>query len=192
MGQQHIAGLVLAAAAMSVAPAATGIAADQKPVFDLHVTGLQEWSPLPKKFAGNDPRFGCDGGNTSPPLAWSNPPANAKSFAIVLFDPMGNPPLGFVHWVAYDIPATMTGLKEGEGSQPSSAFKGGKNSLGADVYFGPCPPAAEKAHPFTFILMATDLAPGTLAAGMTREELAAALKGHIVGRTTLVQRYGGD
>jgi Raf kinase inhibitor-like YbhB/YbcL family protein len=180
-----------AAAAMSIVPATTGAAADKKPVFDLHAAGLKEWGFLPEKNGGNNPRFGCDGGNTSPALSWSNPPANTKSFAIVLFDPGGNPPLGFVHWVAYDIPSTMKGLKEGEASQASSAFKSGKNETGAEVYFGPCPPATDKAHPYTFILMATDLAPGTLNAGLTRDELAAALKGHIVGCTTLVQRYGG-
>jgi len=182
--------LLAAAAAAGLVPDAA--AADiKKPVFELHAKGLKEWDALSKKNAGNNPRFGCDGGNASPALSWSYAPANTKSFAIVLFDPAGNPPLGYVHWVAYDIPATMTGLKEGEGSQASNAFKGGKNSVGSDVYFGPCPPATDKAHPYTFILMATDLAPGTLSPDMNREELAAALKGHIVGRTTLVQRYGG-
>jgi Raf kinase inhibitor-like YbhB/YbcL family protein len=195
MAHHRIAGLMLAAAsaaALSVIPASSGTAADKKPVFDLSAPGHQEWSRFAKKNTGNNPDFrGCDGGNVSPALRWSGPPAATKSFAIVLVDLSGSPPLGVAHWVAYDIAASKTGLNEGEASQPSNAFKSGKNGFGLVGYFGPCPPAGEKAHPYTFVLMATDLAPGTLTAGMTRDELAAALKGHIIGRTTLVLRAGG-
>lgn len=31
--------------------------------------------------------FGCHGGNTSPQLAWTNPPAGRKSFAVTVYDP---------------------------------------------------------------------------------------------------------
>jgi len=180
-----------AATTIGLLPTASG-AADQKPVFDLSAPGHREWSFLGKKNVGFNPTVpGCDGGNLSPALQWSKAPAATKSFAIVLVDLSGNPPLGFVHWVAYGIPASKTGLKEGEASKPSSEFTGGKSGIGRDTYFGPCPPAGEKAHPFTFVLMATDLAPGALGPGLTREELATALRGHIVGRTTLVLRYGG-
>lgn len=58
------------------------------------------------------------------------------------------------------------------------------------MYFGPCPPPGAKAHPFTFMVMATDLEPGSLQPGMTLADLATALKGHIIDRTTLVLRYG--
>lgn len=176
------------AAAASVMPGSPSDAADKKPIFDLSSPSHQEWSSLTERNAANDP--GCGGQNVSPALSWSGAPAATKSYAIVLVDLAGNPPLGFVHWVAYDIPASKTSVKEGEASQPSSGFKGGKSGVGRDAYFGPCPPPGEKAHPYTFVLMATDLAPGTLNAGMTREELAAALKGHVVDRTTLVLRYG--
>jgi hypothetical protein len=192
MVHHRMAALAFAAAtATGLLPSASG-AAGMKPVFELTAPGHKEWTPLAKKNAGNNPTVpGCDGGNQSPALHWSNVPANTKSFAIVLIDLGGNPPQGFVHWVAYGIPASKSGLKEGEASKPSHEFTGGKSGIGRDTYFGPCPPAGEKAHPFTFVLMATDLAPGALEPGMTRDDLAAALKGHIVGRTTLVLRYGG-
>ena len=166
-------------------------AADQPKFFDLSAPGHTEFSMLSKKNAGNNPNLaGCDGGNTSPALSWSGAPATTRSYAIELFDIVGNPPLGFVHWLAYDIPAAKTKLAEGEASKASTEFKGGKNGAGSTLYFGPCPPPGGKPHPFTFLLMATDLAPGTLQPGMTRDELSAALKGHIVDRTSLVLRYG--
>jgi phosphatidylethanolamine-binding protein (PEBP) family uncharacterized protein len=64
-------------------------------------------------------------------------PANTKSYAIIMFDPVGRGGLGVVHWVAYDIPATKTSLTEGEASSPSTEFKGGKNTPGLLTYFGP-------------------------------------------------------
>ncbi len=91
----------------------------------------------------------CIGENVSPPLRWSGAPEKTKSYMIMLFDPAGRVPLGVVHWLAYDIPASKTSLKEGEASKPSTEFKGGKNITGGMTYFGPCPPAGVKPHPYT-------------------------------------------
>jgi len=104
---------------------------------------------------------------------------------------VGRPLIGVVHWLAYDIPASKTGFKEGEVSTSSAEFKGGKSTMNRDTYFGPCPPSGSKAHPYTFLLFATDIEPGTLKAGMTNEELAPMLRNHVVASTSLVARYGG-
>ena len=40
--------------------------------------------------------FGCHGGNTSPQLAWKNPPAGTKSFAVTGYDPAA--PTGSGWW----------------------------------------------------------------------------------------------
>src|SRR5574337_377532 len=42
----------------------------------------------------------CGGGNKSPALAWSNAPAAAKSFAMVMLDTDGRQGTGVVHWIA--------------------------------------------------------------------------------------------
>jgi hypothetical protein len=182
--------ILAAAAAWSVAPVAASAAA-KKAWFDASSPGLKEFGSLTAKNGGSNPALaGCNGKNVSPALRWSGAPANTKSYAIELFDLAGYPPVGFVQWLAYAIPATTTSLKEGEASAPSSAFKGGKNTAGTQIYSGPCPPLGAKPHPYTFLVMATDVAPDALSAGMTRDELAAALKGHIIDRTTLVLRYG--
>jgi Raf kinase inhibitor-like YbhB/YbcL family protein len=181
----HLAAAAALTAAMLAGPAS---AADQKPVFNLVAPGHKEFTHLSKKNAGNAPN--CGGDNVSPALSWSGAPAATKSFAIALLDPASPSLSNFVHWLAYDIPANKTSLKEGEASKPSTEFKSGKNGPGKEGYFGPCPPAGQKAHPFTFLLLATDLAPGALQPGMTRDELAAALKDHVIDRTTLVLPYG--
>ncbi len=179
-----------ALAAACLLPTSHANAAAKK-VFDISSPALRDFGMLKKKYAGkNDQNKNCVGDNVSPPLKWTNAPANTKSFAIIMFDPVGRGGAGVVHWVAYDIPAAKTSLKEGEASQPASDFKGGKNTPGLTTYFGPCPPFGDKPHPYVITLVASDLAPGSLQAGMTRDELAAALNGHILGATSMVARFG--
>jgi len=176
-----------APAAAPKAPAA----APKPKVFNITSTDVKDGGKLAEKFGGVNPNLkGCSGQNISPALNWTNVPEGTKSFAIVMTDPVPRGGLGFVHWVAYDIPAKKTSLAQGEASKASNEFKGGKGGTGAETYFGPCPPIGDKAHPYVITLVATDLEPGGLKAGMTRDELGAALTGHIKGQTSLVARYG--
>jgi Raf kinase inhibitor-like YbhB/YbcL family protein len=159
--------------------------------FDLTSPEFSDGSMLAQKNAGKyAANKDCDGQNVSPPLAWTGAPNGTKTYAMILIDPLPNGGLGFVHWVAYDIPASKLSLKEGEASAPPTEFKGGKSTPGLPFYFGPCPPRGDKPHPYVFTLIATDLEAGTLKAGLTREELGEALRGHVLGSTSLVARYG--
>jgi Raf kinase inhibitor-like YbhB/YbcL family protein len=175
-----------------VAAATGGFAAPgHSASFDITSSAVQDGGMLAKKNAGNVANNkNCDGESVSPPLAWSNPPANTKSYAIIMLDPVGRGGQGVVHWVAYDIPASKTSLKEGEASKPSSEFKGGKGTAGLTTYAGPCPPFGDKPHPYVITLVATDLEAGGLKPDMTRDELGAALTGHVLGATSIVTRYG--
>ena len=86
-----------------------------------------------------------------------------------MFDPEGRPPGGVSHWVAYGIPASVTGFAEGEVSKPSDKYVGGTSLMKLSNYFGPCTPPGPLHH-YTFTLMATDLEPTALAPGLTRDE----------------------
>ena len=146
----------------------------------------------PSKFAGSDPSRTnppCPGENVSPPLTWKNAPAGTKSFAIIMYDPDGGNGLGNAHWVAYNIPASKTSLAEGEASQSPKEWTGGKNSIGKDNYFGPCGPAGHSLHHFIITIIATDIEPGRLKPGLTRDELLAELKGHALAPASIVGRY---
>jgi Raf kinase inhibitor-like YbhB/YbcL family protein len=130
------------------------------------------------------------GENVSPQLKWTNVPAGTKSFAIMLIDPEGLAPAGVAHWIAYGIPASTTEFKEGDLGVQSDKYVGGKSTMGVGNYTGPCTPAGIGLHHYTFILMATDLEPNALQAGLTRDELAPALKGHVKGSTGIVGMFG--
>ena len=171
----------------STAPAG---AADSKPrpkLFVLYSAAMKSFGYMPEKYVGKNPNGNCKGENVSLPLSWDNVPANTKSFAIMMVDPVPRAGQGFVHWVAYDIPADKKGLKEGEANS-DTAFGAGKNGAGRVGWAGPCPPPADYPHPYTIALVATDIAPGTSKAGMTRDELLAALQGHALGVTTFIAR----
>ncbi len=169
-------------------PAPAARAAD---VLTLTSPALQDNGTLATKNACSDKQRtpNCVGENISPPLAWSNPPEGTKSFALLLFDPEGRAPAGVSHMVLCGIPADVKGFAEGELSKPSDKFVGGKNLMGVGIYFGPGTPPNTDWHHYTFTLVATDLDPKALPPGLTRDELAKALEGHVKGSAGLVTRF---
>ncbi|HEX3525004.1 MAG TPA: YbhB/YbcL family Raf kinase inhibitor-like protein [Stellaceae bacterium] len=160
-------------------------------VFTLTSAAIQDNGTLATKNACSDTQRSpnCVGENISPPLAWSNPPEGTKSFALLLFDPEGRAPAGVSHMMVYGIPADVKEFAEGELSKPSDKFVGGKSLMGLGVYYGPGTPPNTDWHHYTWTIIATDLDPKALQPGMTREELAAALKDHVKGSAGLVTRF---
>jgi Raf kinase inhibitor-like YbhB/YbcL family protein len=158
-------------------------------VFSITSSSFKDGERLATKMAGNNKQNpNCVGDNVSPALSWSNPPAGTKSYALIMFDPEGRGGLGVVHWVAYGIPASVTGFAEGETSQQTEKYVGGKSTMNLSHYFGPCTPAGAPHH-YTFTLIATDLEPTALQPGMTRDEVMKALDGHAKGATGIIGTF---
>lgn len=130
-------------------------------------------------------KFACDAG-ISPALAWSEAPAGTRSLAVIVEDP--DAPFGFVHWVVHGLPADARGLPEGAASQalPGSA-RAGKNGYGGNGYVGPCPPFGSHHYIFRVYAIDTNI---DLPAGATKEQLIAAMTGHVLAEGKLVGLYG--
>jgi Raf kinase inhibitor-like YbhB/YbcL family protein len=160
-------------------------------VLTLTSPAIQDNGTLATKNACSDKQRSpnCVGENISPPLSWSNPPDGTKSFALLLFDPEGRAPAGVSHMVVYGIPADVKGFAEGELSKPSDKFVGGKSTMNLGTYTGPGTPPNTDWHHYTWTIIATDLDPKALQPGMTRDELAKALDGHVKGSAGLVTRF---
>jgi Raf kinase inhibitor-like YbhB/YbcL family protein len=130
-----------------------------------------------------------DGKDTSPPLSWSGVPENTKSFALICDDP--DAPIGtWVHWVLFNIPPDQTSLAEGistKGVLPDGSRQG-KNGWGNLGYRGPAPPKG-KPHRYYFKLYALD-ATLSLDSGATKDQVVAAMKGHIMAEAQLMGHYG--
>jgi len=159
--------------------------------FTLTSSNFKDSTMMDRKHAGNiasNPN--CIGENVSPELKWSNTPAAAKSLVLVMSDWEGQGGLGSHHLLAYNIAPTVTGFAENELSKPSDKFTGGKETAGTTVYRGPCTPAGTGLHHYIFTIIATDLEPGALPPGLTRDELWEKLKGHAKGVAGLVALFG--
>jgi hypothetical protein len=174
---QSIGRLILGSAVLCAAGTAQAQEKAQAKYFDLTSTTFNDGQMMPKKVANshaNDPRNpNCIGDNVSPQLSWVNPPPGTKSYAFLMFDPEGRGGGSVIHWVAYGIPATVTGFAEGEVSKASPNYVGGKSRQGVGHYSGPCTPPNSKPRHYTFVLIATDLEPNALPPGLTKEELTA-------------------
>jgi Raf kinase inhibitor-like YbhB/YbcL family protein len=182
---------LLAAGGFAVASLLAVPMARAADVFTLSSPAISDNGTLATKNACSDKQRSpnCVGENISPPLQWSNPPEGTKSFALLLFDPEGRAPAGVSHMVVYGIPADVAGFAEGELSKPSEKFVGGKSLMGLGTYFGPGTPPNTDWHHYTWTIVATDLDPKALQPGLTRDELAKALDGHVKGSAGLVTRF---
>jgi Raf kinase inhibitor-like YbhB/YbcL family protein len=127
-------------------------------------------------------KYSCIGKNISPALAWNEPPADTKSFALIVDDP--DAPMGtWVHWVLYNIPASTRSLQE---NMDTGAMSVGKNSSGKMRYDGPCPPSGTHRYFFKLHALASML---TLSPGATKEQVLNAMKGHILAQGELMGTF---
>jgi hypothetical protein len=131
--------------------------------------------------------YTCDGKNISPPLSWSGIPEKAVTLALICDDP--DAPVGtWVHWVLYNLPASVKELPAGvppEERLASGAVQG-KNDFRKVGYGGPCPPGG--THHYYFKLYALDKAL-ELKPGAIKKELLKAMEGHILAEGQLMGRY---
>jgi len=170
-----------------------GTAANAADIFSLTSSTFKDGTLMPKKVANSHENAptnpNCVGDNVSPQFSWTGVPEGTKSFVLTMFDPEGRAPSGVSHWVAYGIPADVTGFAEGEVSKPSDKYVGGKSTQGVGFYSGPCTPPNATAHHYTFVLIATDFDPKELPPGLTRDELIAKFgppPAHVKGSTGMV------
>jgi Raf kinase inhibitor-like YbhB/YbcL family protein len=93
-----------------------------------------------------DIRFTCDGGDRSPSLTWTAPPAGTVELVLLVTDDDAD---DFVHWAVAAIPPTAGEV--GEGAQITGATEG-RNDFGNPGWGGPCPPSG--THTYRFALYA--------------------------------------
>ncbi|MFA4944261.1 MAG: YbhB/YbcL family Raf kinase inhibitor-like protein [Lentisphaeria bacterium] len=133
-----------------------------------------------------------DGADLSPALAWTEPPAGTRSFALIANDPDAPDPraprLVWVHWVLYNIPATLRGLAEGYRPGALPGARDGVSDFRRPGYGGPQPPIG--THRYFFKLYALDALLPEAKAPPTQAQLEKLMAGHILARAELVGRYG--
>ncbi|WP_020207708.1 YbhB/YbcL family Raf kinase inhibitor-like protein [Gilvimarinus chinensis] len=102
--------------------------------------------------------FGCTGGNVSPELQWSGEPEGTKSFALTVYDPDAPTGSGWWHWQVINIPAEVSSIPAGAGTETGDKLpegaRQGPSDYGVKAFGGACPPEGDEPHRYEFTLYA--------------------------------------
>jgi Raf kinase inhibitor-like YbhB/YbcL family protein len=131
-------------------------------------------------------RFTADGEGVSPPLAWSNLPAETRQVVVVVEDPDIPAPQPFIHLIAV-FDGEVSAVAEGD-LMPGSSARLGKHSMGGAGWLPNDPPPGHGPHHYLFEVFALDHTvdwdekPG-------KDEVKAALKDAVIAKGVLVGVY---
>lgn len=152
------------------------------------ISSMQVTSPALHSHGKIPTRHTGEGEDVPPPLAWTDPPDGTRSFAVICHDP--DAPLvkpggyGFVHWVLYNIPGSVTSV----GEDADERYTTGVTDFDRDGYGGPMPPEGHGPHHYFFWVLALDRELD-LEPGLTMEALLERVEPHVIGMNRLVGTY---
>lgn len=171
------------AAALDSGPPDTGT----PPPFALTSSAYEEGATIPLRYECGPPIVpDGPGENVTPALAWTDGPPGTMSYAIVMRDrDAGN----LVHWVLYDIPASVRSLPEGVASghelaSPAGAHQAEIQGSGYFGYFGPCSPGRVNTYEITVHALPSATLPGA-DRSITENAAAAAIEAAAIASATL-------
>jgi Raf kinase inhibitor-like YbhB/YbcL family protein len=152
--------------------------------FSLRSPSFEHQGAIPAKHT-------CEGDEAAPALAWADPPAGTKGFALIVDDPDAPDPRApkttWVHWVVYNLPATARGLPEAAtAAELPAGAREGINDFKQIGYGGPCPPIGR--HRYFHKLYALDVELPDLRQP-TKAQLEKAMQGHVLAEAQLVGTY---
>ena len=128
----------------------------------------------------------------SPQLSWINAPAGTQSFTLIMHDPdtaPGHNPTDILHWMAFNIPATVSALPEGVPTTPALADGTVQpNNFGKHPGFMGPGARGVVYHHYTWELYALDTKL-SLGPDATREQVLAAMNGHVLGKAAVSGRF---
>ena len=187
-------GLTLAATAQNAGGAAQPArgAAAAPPAMTLTVSGFQDGGQFPVKFSQAAPGV-APGEGVSPAIQWANAPAGTQSFVIHMHDldvTRNKTSDDQVHWVVWNIPATLKGMPEGVPKGSQLADGSFQISATGPMYRGPGTPANGPQHHYVIEFYALDSkldVKPTADAFETRANVIKAIQGHILAKAV----YGG-
>jgi Raf kinase inhibitor-like YbhB/YbcL family protein len=166
--------------------------APASPPMTLTVSGFPDGGEIPVKFSQAAPGA-APGEGTSPALSWTNVPAGTQSFVLKMRDldvARNKTTDDQAHWVVWNIPATATGMSEGQPKGEKLPDGSYQISATGQVYRGPGAPANGPRHHYMFEIYALDTkltVEPTTDAFETRANVMKAMQGHVLGKAV----YGG-
>jgi len=193
---------------------------------EVSVGGISNGDTIPVNFAFCKPDGKGrteNGGNINPQVRWSAVPEGTRSLALIVVDKdvpasfddanqdgktiaYDAPRRDFYHWVLFDIPTTITSIKQGQnsssfqaaGKAPAQTTYGinAKNDYGSFMkgdfggYDGPCPPwNDERIHNYHFQVYALGVEKLDLPVTATGAEVMAVIAKHTLAMGETVGTY---
>lgn len=157
---------------------ATDIVEPKGGPIDVLSSAFGDGQPIPATYAAEQ-------GDVSPPLDWAEGPEGTRSCVVMVEDPDVSKDRPFAHWLAYNIPAEVTDLREGVPHAPQLPLperaKQGANDHGSTGWFGMRPPIGGPAHHYHFQVFALDTKLD-LAHGASRAQLLDGMRGDVPRR----------
>jgi Raf kinase inhibitor-like YbhB/YbcL family protein len=132
--------------------------------------------------------YRCDA--QSPALSWTAGPSGTMSYAVVLKDVTPNSfSMNYMHWVIYDIPASVTslpvGVKAGAMVDMPAGAKQGSNYKPVTGFSGPCAPSGTNMYKFTLYAVDVAMLPGLTGTPMDAQVETALEGSHKLATATL-------
>ena len=174
-------------AAFAQAPARGAAPALHAVVMTLTSPDFQDGGIIPDKHTAK----AAPAAPVSPALHWTGTPAGTQSFTLVMHDldvVVGKGTTDNLHWLAFNIPGTATSLPQGvptTATLPDGTVQ--PRNRTAYGFQGPGAPAPIYHH-YVFELWALD-AKLPLDANATREQVMAAMDGHVLDKGVLMGKF---
>jgi Raf kinase inhibitor-like YbhB/YbcL family protein len=157
-----------------------------RPGLTLSTSAFEDGGIIPNRYTQSDPN------PVSPKLDWTNVPSGVVSFALIMHDPDTAPKKGvedILHWMAFNIPGSATGLPEGVPTNPTLPDGTVQaKSFRMVGYMGPGAGAAGPYHHYTWELYALDIKLD-LGPTATRTDVLKAMDGHVLAKAALTGRF---
>ena len=130
--------------------------------------------------------YSFNGGNSSPPLTWSQPPEGTHSITIIMcnLDSSG----GAAYWIIFNIPPDCTELQEGikqQGQLGNGALQG-ENVYLKTGYHGPHRTSPVERYQFKVYALDQTL---NLPAGVRKNQILDEMETHVLGEGRLTAIY---
>ena len=133
----------------------------------------------------------CGGGNVSPQLSWTAPPARAEALVLTMIDMDVKPHL-WSHWIVEGLPPIAATMPRGFKDLPAGAH-GVVSNFGEARYDGPCPPPGSGVHRYQLTIWAMPtanvaIAPNEKADALMKRLLATSIDHASVEGTVAARR----
>lgn len=137
---------------------------------------------IPKKYT-------CEGDDISPALVFENVPKEAKSLVLICDDPDAPIETPWVHWVLFNLPATLKGLDENVSIASIPGAIEAMTNFNKARWGGPCPPTGHIIHRYYFKLYALDAKLEGLDSSATKFDVLNKITGHEIAQAELVGKF---